>query len=91
MILKFLPVFITLLAHGLAEFTQVRHEVFSPNYSVNWLIDYDLQKVQFNVFVRTEGFVGFGVSPTGGMTGADILIAGIYPNGTAYYSVGLIY
>jgi len=78
---------VTFVIQGHGEYTQHRHEAFSEDYDVDWDIDYDLEKVLFNVAVRTEGFVGFGISPNGGMAGADIFIAGVYPNGTTYASV----
>ncbi len=57
------------------------------NYVVDWWINYDAKSVEFQVFVNTSGWIGFGLSPTGGMTGADIVIGGVYENGTSYFSV----
>lgn len=52
-----------------------------------WEYDDATGLVTFEMEVETTGFVGLGISPTGGMTGADIFIAGVDPEGTAYYSV----
>ena len=43
--------------------------------------------ITFRLSIRTTGWVGFGFSPNGGMPGADIVIGGIGPNGTSYFSV----
>lgn len=63
--------------------------VLSPEYSVTW--DYDSStsggNVTFEVVVETRGFVGFGLSPTGGMTSADIVIGGVGSDGTPYFMV----
>jgi len=41
----------------------------------------------FELSVNTIGYVGFGISPKGGMRGADIFVAGVHANGTVYSSV----
>lgn len=41
----------------------------------------------FELEVFSNGFVGLGISPDGGMTGADIFLAGVYPDGRIYSSV----
>jgi dimethyladenosine transferase 1 len=55
-------------------------------FIVEWVVDFEEKKVVFEVSAETTGFVGFGVSEGGGMTGADIVIGGIYPNGTSYFA-----
>lgn len=67
----------------------IRHEYLDHNgiYSVEWEAYSDTKTVVFELTVATIGYVGFGISPAGGMTGADIIIAGIHPNGSAYISV----
>ena len=59
------------------------------NYKVDWYIDYEASRVNFTVTVRTTGFIGFGLSPSGGMIGADIVIGGVYPDGEPYFSVSV--
>jgi hypothetical protein len=46
-------------------------------YLLSWEVDLDLESVVFNVEVETRGFVGFGISPSGNMDGADIFISGV--------------
>jgi len=56
-------------------------------YLVKWEVNFDTEIIIFDVEVKTTGFVGFGISPQGGMTGADIVIGGVFENGTTYFSV----
>lgn len=72
-----------------SEFSQHRTEILAADgsYVLHWSIDYVAKVVRFNATVATRGYVGFGISPSGGMTGADIVIGGIFENGTAYFSV----
>jgi len=85
----FVFLFLTITFTVQGEITQHRHEVLDQdgNFEVDWYIDYDIKEVIFEVVARTTGFVGFGISPTGGMTGADIIIGGFYPNGSSYFTV----
>ncbi|XP_064598301.1 DBH-like monooxygenase protein 1 homolog [Liolophura sinensis] len=39
--------------------------------------DFDEEKVIFEVRVKTLGYVGLGLSPNGGMTGADVIMGGV--------------
>lgn len=49
-----------------------------------WEFDNETDIITFEMEVATTGFVGFGISPGGSMTGADIFIAGVHDNGTSY-------
>lgn len=60
-------------------------------YLVEWEAFTDTQTIIFELTAETTGYVGFGISPVGGMTGADIVIGGVFPNGTWYFSVGVCY
>ncbi len=66
-----------------------RQEYLDSNgkYLVEWEAYTDTQTIIFDLTVETTGYVGFGISPVGGMTGADIIIGGVHPNGTEYFSV----
>jgi len=65
----------------------VREEIFNDKYRVSWEPNFEEETVTFQVTVGTTGFVGFGLSNTGGMTGADIVIGGVNPDGTSYFQV----
>lgn len=66
-----------------------RQEYLDSNgqFLVEWEAYTDTQTIIFELTVATTGYVGFGISPVGGMTGADIVIGGIHPNGSVYFSV----
>ncbi|KAJ6644163.1 DBH-like monooxygenase protein 1 like [Pseudolycoriella hygida] len=65
-----------------------RQEYLDSNgrYLVEWEAYTDTQTIIFDLTVATSGFVGFGISPVGGMTGADIIIGGVHPNSSVYFS-----
>ena len=46
----------------------------------------DSSTITIEVHVAVKGWVGFGISPNGGMTNADIVI-GYVKDGVAYFSV----
>lgn len=54
-------------------------------YLLSWSVNHYLEEITFEVEVETKGYVGFGVSPSGSMAGADIFIAGVHDNGTSYH------
>jgi hypothetical protein len=66
-----------------------RDEILDQNgrYRAQWKYYPEEKLVEFEISSETKGFVGFGISPVGGMTGADIVIGGVYPNGTTYFNV----
>ena len=43
-----------------------RFEKINEDFSVAWVVDLTEKNVTFTVTARTTGFVGFGISPTGG-------------------------
>lgn len=52
-----------------------------------WEPDHEREVVTFEIEASTTGYVGFGISPYGSMTGADIFIGGVGANGVPYFSV----
>ncbi|XP_051954255.1 DBH-like monooxygenase protein 2 homolog [Xyrauchen texanus] len=54
-------------------------EVLDPNLKVRlkWGFDEIQGTILFELSVTTSGWIGFGFSPKGGMTGADIVIGGV--------------
>ncbi|XP_077979621.1 DBH-like monooxygenase protein 1 [Glandiceps talaboti] len=58
------------------------HEAFLDEYGRYKLFwKFDSEKIVFEVHVQTTGYVGFGFSPNGGMTGSDIVIGWVKSNG----------
>ncbi|XP_026113971.1 DBH-like monooxygenase protein 2 homolog [Carassius auratus] len=58
-------------------------EHLDPEHKVQlkWGFDEIQGTILFELTVDTSGWVGFGFSPKGGMTGADIVIGGVGPGG----------
>jgi hypothetical protein len=55
-------------------------------YHVEWVVDQEIDKINFKILAATTGFVGLGLSPQGGMAGADIVIGGV-KDGVPYLEV----
>lgn len=62
------------------------------NYHVCWrLYGFDADtEIEFKVEVQTHGYIGFGLSPNGGMTGSDI-VTGWIKDGIIYFQVRYIH
>ena len=56
-----------------------------------WEVDEATGIITFEIEAQTLGYVGFGISPQGSMTGADIFIAGVDPDGKPYATVCFMY
>jgi len=87
--LNSLVVLCVLIALGSSS-NGLRREILSqsPFYEVSWEVDKtNNNTITFEINAETTGFVGFGLSPQGGMAGADIMTGGVFPNGTSYISV----
>uniref|UniRef100_A0A8C0GQE9 DOMON domain-containing protein n=1 Tax=Chelonoidis abingdonii TaxID=106734 RepID=A0A8C0GQE9_CHEAB len=49
--------------------------------------DHDAEEIMtFELRVKTTGWVAFGFSPHGELPGSDIVIGGVFPNGSIYFS-----
>ncbi|XP_059354299.1 DBH-like monooxygenase protein 2 homolog [Carassius carassius] len=61
-------------------------EHLDPEHKVQlkWGFDEIQGTILFELTVNTSGWVGFGFSPKGGMTGADIVIGGVGPGGSFF-------
>ena len=70
------------LAVGYA-FAATLHE----NYELFWSYDLDAETISFAVRVRTEGWVGFGLSPNGQMPGSDMVIGWVDEEGQPFFHV----
>ncbi|KAG2469797.1 DBH-like monooxygenase protein 2 homolog [Polypterus senegalus] len=54
--------------------------------SVSWGFDNNGGPITFQVVANTTGWVGFGFSPSGSMAGSDVVIGGVNPDGTVYFT-----
>ncbi|CAG7816338.1 unnamed protein product, partial [Allacma fusca] len=61
-----------------------RTESLHPDYRVEWQADYGEKTIEFWISANTTGFVGFGISNTGDMDGADLVFGGVQ-DGSAYF------
>lgn len=57
-------------------------------YTLHWRFDKATKTIFFAVNVSTNGWVGLGLSPNGGMKGSDI-VTGWVNNGISYFQVSL--
>ena len=73
---------------------------FSGKYELYWNYNLGAQIISFAVRVQTTGWVGFGISPNGGMVDSDVVIGWVEGDGAVqfkvikYYtiaSIGLLY
>lgn len=53
---------------------------------LKWGFDKLQGNITFKLVVNTTGWVGFGLSPNGGMKGSDIVMGGLGPSGP-YFTV----
>ncbi|NXN64810.1 MOXD2 protein, partial [Himantopus himantopus] len=67
----------------------LRFSIFlDPSNMVRLHWDHDEQEMMlFELQVHTTGWVAFGFSPHGELPGSDIVIGGVFPNGSIYFSV----
>lgn len=60
------------------------------NVLLRWGFDLVKDTITFEVTAKTTGWVGLGLSPSGGMAGSDIFIGGVGPDGM-YFTVILFF
>ncbi|KAJ8356721.1 hypothetical protein SKAU_G00195150 [Synaphobranchus kaupii] len=58
----------------------------AQNVTLRWGFNQLQNEITFELTVKTTGWVGLGFSPNGGMAEADIVIGGVAPNGSPYFS-----
>lgn len=65
------------------------YEILDPEqkYVLEWTVNWPERRINFNVTVRTKGYVGFGLTTNGTMRGADIVMGGVRSDGSIYFSV----
>ena len=56
------------------SFKSVLYQDQDGTYTLHWKFDQERETITFAVNVSTEGWVGFGLSPNGGMAGSDMVI-----------------
>ena len=59
----------------------------SPSYELYWDVDEPSGNLSLAVRVNTTGWVGFGVSPNGGMPNSDVVMGWVEDDGTVVFQV----
>ncbi|CAG7826012.1 unnamed protein product, partial [Allacma fusca] len=59
---------------------------FQLSYNINFL----MRRITFEATVASTGYVGFGISPSGSMYNADMIIGGVDDDGISYFDVRII-
>lgn len=59
----------------------------SPSYELYWSVDEPTGNLSLAVRVNTTGWVGFGVSPNGGMPNSDVVMGWVEDDGTVVFQV----
>lgn len=72
---------------GILRQTEILDSNNDNGMVVTWEYNVPQNKITFDLKTKTKGFVGFGLSMAGGMLDADIVIGGVYPDGTPYFAV----
>ena len=86
-ILHFLLLFASLLAisHCVSHDELLARYRFNADlgysYTIYWNFDLDEETIYIAVRARTEGWVGFGISPNGQMPYSDVVIGWVTSNG----------
>ena len=56
-------------------------------YTLHWNFTRETKMIYFAVNASTAGWVGYGLSPNGGMVGSDVVIGWVNKDGAAYFKV----
>ena len=59
------------------------------DYQLYWSVDKEKETISFAVRVRTTGWVGLGISPTGDMVNSDVVIGWVTDSGEAMLHASL--
>ena len=86
-----LLLYYTFQAEGLdstlaAEYSNFKPLV-SPTYELYWNFEAATQNLSIAVRVQTTGWIGFGISPNGGMPNSDVVTGWVTSGGEAFFQV----
>ena len=90
-LLSLLP--LVLGTHGLSSsytFSSTLYDQGGDTYVLHWNFNTAERTIAFAVNVSTTGWIGFGISPNGGMVNSDVVI-GWVSNGRAYFHVSFYF
>ena len=87
--MKCLLLFIAILPVALANYpfsVTLREDA----YTISWNFNREDETIFFMVNASTTGWVGFGLSPDGGMANSDVVIGWVDDSGNAFLHVSKI-
>jgi hypothetical protein len=87
---KYIYAFLVILSLTLNCATEWTHSSWLDHkhkYHLKWKTDDKTETISFLVEVQTKGWVGFGISPNGGMKNSDIVIGWVTDQGLTYFHV----
>jgi hypothetical protein len=58
-----------------------------PKFYLKWKTDEVKEIITFSIEVETQGWVGFGISPNGGIKNSDLVIGWLTKNGKTHFHV----
>ena len=67
-----------------AEYSSFK-QLVSPSYELYWNFDAATQNLSIAVRVQTTGYIGFGISPNGGMPNSDVVIGWVAGGNTTFH------
>ena len=67
-----------------AEYSSFK-QLVSPSYELYWNFDAATQNLSIAVRVQTTGYIGFGISPNGGMPNSDVVIGWVAGGMTCFH------
>lgn len=89
------PLLCAVIALGAANlqekypFSAVLFDEGGQYYELHWSYVRSTESIYFAVNASTTGWVGFGLSPTGQMTGSDVVIGWVSEEGNSYFHVSI--
>lgn len=78
--------------HHLSPTSRLRYSRFLDPSNVvflRWDFDLEAEIITFELQVRTAGWVGLGVRSRYTSVGSDLVVGGVLPDGSVYFSVSL--
>ncbi|CAF4332885.1 unnamed protein product [Rotaria sp. Silwood2] len=74
------------ISSPLAPYTTYKHSIELQKYVADlwWTVDDNEQEITFELHMKTTGWIALGISPAGGMTGADIAVGWVDQTGSVH-------
>ena len=83
----FFSVLAVCLAQEISQNYRFSAQLDGEDYVLYWNFNYEERSIQFAVRVKTTGWIGFGLSPSGQMPQSDVVIGWVDNNGRTVLQV----